>query len=63
MEKAIAKARAAGLYVGSGMGLDVEYACAQIKRGVQWLQMGGDCGYLVHCMDQITSSVRSQLHT
>ena len=61
MEKVISKACAAGLFVGSGMGLDFEFACAQVRRGVQWLQMGCDCVYLVHAMDQITSGVRSRL--
>ena len=62
MEEVIAKARAAGLSVGSGLGVDAEYAYLQAKRGVQWLQVGGDCGYLVHCIDHITSSVRSRLN-
>jgi 2-keto-3-deoxy-L-rhamnonate aldolase RhmA len=60
MEEVIAKARAAGLSVGSGMGVDPEYAQIQAARGVQWLQIGGDCGYLVRCMDQITTTVRNQ---
>lgn len=61
MEKVIASARAAGVFVGSGMALDFEFACAQARRGVQWLQMGCDCVYLVYAMDQITAGVRSRL--
>jgi len=61
MEKIIASARRAGLSVGSGLGTDPDYACILVRRGVQWLQMGGDCGYLVHCADWLTSSVRNRL--
>ena len=61
MEKVIAKAKAADVFVGSGLGADPEFAYAQAARGVQWLQMGGDCHYLISCMDQMTSTVRSRL--
>ncbi len=61
VETVIAKTRAAGLFVGSGMGTDAAYATMMAKRGVQWLQVGGDFGYLVMAMDQITASIRSQL--
>ena len=61
LEKVIASARAAGLSVGSGMPADPEFALLQVKRGVQWLQLGGDCGYLVAFADQLTSQVRQRL--
>ena len=61
MEKAIAAARSAGLYVGSGMGPDPDFACAQARRGVQWLQVGGDCSYLVRSADQLTAAIRQRL--
>lgn len=61
IETVIAKTRAAGLFVGSGMGTDAAYAATMARRGVQWLQVGGDFGYLVMAMDQITASIRSQL--
>jgi len=61
IEAIVAKARAAGLFVGSGMGADPEYAARMAGRGVQWLQVGDDCGYLVRCMDEITRSVRDRL--
>jgi 2-keto-3-deoxy-L-rhamnonate aldolase RhmA len=57
----ISKARAAGLAVGAGMNADADYACVMAKRGVQWIQLGCDFGYLVGFMDQITASVRSRL--
>ena len=61
MEKVVAKARGAGLFVGSGMPVDPEFACAQARRGVQMLQIGGDCAYLVSCAEQISSTVRGGL--
>jgi 2-keto-3-deoxy-L-rhamnonate aldolase RhmA len=60
LETIIAKTRAAGLFVGSGMGPDANYAAKMVKRGVQWLQVGDDCGYMIMAMDQIVSSVRRQ---
>ena len=63
IETIIRKTRAAGLYVGSGMGLDPDYARVMVGRGVQWLQVGGDCDFLVNQMDQIASQVRSSRAT
>ena len=60
MEKVIAAARAAGVYVGSGMPLDAGFAANQVRRGVQWLQMGGDFELLIRAMQQMTTEVRSQ---
>ena len=58
---AAAAARSAGIFVGSGMAVDVDYACLQAKRGVQWILIGGDCGYLVDYADEMASDVRSRL--
>ena len=57
----ISKARGAGVFVGSGMGPDPEFAYRMAQRGIQWLQVGQDCSYLVKYMDFITSSIRSSL--
>lgn len=61
MEKVIASARRAGILVGSGMGADPAFACAQARRGVQWLQVGGDCAYLIRSADQVTAAIRGEL--
>jgi 2-dehydro-3-deoxyglucarate aldolase/4-hydroxy-2-oxoheptanedioate aldolase len=61
LEKVIASARGAGLSVGSGMPADPEFAALQVRRGVQWLQMGGDCGYLVAHADQMVRQLRQRL--
>jgi 2-keto-3-deoxy-L-rhamnonate aldolase RhmA len=61
LEKVIASAKRAGLSVGSGMPADAEFAALQVRRGVQWLQMGGDCGYLVAWAEQMVGQLRQRL--
>jgi 2-dehydro-3-deoxyglucarate aldolase/4-hydroxy-2-oxoheptanedioate aldolase len=61
IETIIAQSRAAGLAVGAGMGTDATYAARMARRGVQWLQVGGDSGYLVHAIDGITAGIRAEL--
>ena len=61
IDHVIARARAAGVFVGSGMGADAAYAVRMAKRGVQWVQIGGDYGYLVAHMDQLTQAVKAGL--
>ena len=61
VDSIIARTRAAGLFVGAGMAPDARFALGMAKRGVQWLQVGDDCGYMILAMDQITAEVRSQL--
>lgn len=58
MERVIVAALAAGVSVGSGLGANTEFGLAQVRRGVQWLQVGGDCEYLVRGMDQLFSAIR-----
>ncbi len=61
IEKVIASARKAGVFVGSGMGIDASYAKTLVQRGVQWLQMGGDCGLLIWAAERLGSEVRAKL--
>ncbi len=61
LDKIISKTRAAGLFVGSGMGPDPNFAVKMARRGVQWLQVGDDCGYMILAMNQIATSIHSQL--
>jgi 2-keto-3-deoxy-L-rhamnonate aldolase RhmA len=61
MDMVIDKARSAGLFIGSGLGADPDYAYTLIKRGVQWVQMGCDFHYITNHIDQIVSSVYSRL--
>lgn len=61
LDTIITKSRAAGRFVGSGMGTDAHFATSMAQRGVQWLQVGGDCDYMVLAMDQITAAIHSRL--
>jgi len=61
IETVIAKTRTAGLFIGSGMGASVDYACTMARRGVQWIQMGGDFEYMIKFADQMATSVRERL--
>ncbi|MDO8685142.1 MAG: aldolase/citrate lyase family protein [Clostridiales bacterium] len=61
IETIISKTRAAGLFIGAGMGPDPDYACTMAKRGVQWLQVGGDFGYLIKTADDIVSTIQTRL--
>lgn len=61
IETIVKKARDAGLFVGAGMGTDPDYAYIMAKRGVQWLQIGGDFGYLIAYVDELNLSVRSRI--
>ncbi|MEE2659223.1 MAG: aldolase/citrate lyase family protein [Candidatus Latescibacterota bacterium] len=61
MEKVLAAARDRGLPVGSGMPVDAEFAMLQASRGVQWLQIGGDCRYMAQGADDIFAEIRARL--
>jgi 2-keto-3-deoxy-L-rhamnonate aldolase RhmA len=61
LEHVIARARAAGCLVGAGMGVDAANAIRMGRRGVQWVQIGGDCGYMVTQMDLLNQQVREGL--
>jgi 2-dehydro-3-deoxyglucarate aldolase/4-hydroxy-2-oxoheptanedioate aldolase len=55
------RARAAGHYCGIGMAPNVEHAARAIKQGVQWVQFGGDCGFLIDSAERLYGRVRQQL--
>ena len=61
MERVIAAASARGLPVGSGMPVDLEYAAVQARRGVQWLQIGGDIPHLMLAVADTVKTVRQRL--
>lgn len=61
IERVIAAARAAGIYIGSGMGVDPVYAATMARRGCQWLQVGDDCGYLVQTADRLRRDINALL--
>jgi len=59
IEEIATRARAAGLFVGAGMGPDAAYARRLAGLGVQWLQIGCDFSYLVTMADKIMESART----
>ncbi|MEZ4864588.1 MAG: aldolase/citrate lyase family protein [Caldilineaceae bacterium] len=61
IETVIAKSRAAGCFVGAGMGTDPAYAATMAQRGVQWLQVGCDYGYLVEGMEGLAAAIRARV--
>jgi 4-hydroxy-2-oxoheptanedioate aldolase len=62
MEGVIAKALAAGKYVGCGGGSDPAYVAGMIRRGVQWFQYGGDYGYLIYAATQLIEAVHAAVN-
>ena len=61
MQTVVSKARSAGLSVGAGMGTDPEFACFMAELGAQWIQVGGDYGYMVKYADDMMSTLRCRL--
>jgi 2-keto-3-deoxy-L-rhamnonate aldolase RhmA len=61
IEQIIARCRAAGLSVGAGMGVDAGYAAKMAQRGVQWLQVGSDFGYMIQALDRVAAEIRVRL--
>ena len=59
MQTIISKARAAGLHVGAGLPDDPEIIAEMIKRGVQWMSIGGDAGYLWQHFDRVAAAARA----
>jgi 2-keto-3-deoxy-L-rhamnonate aldolase RhmA len=57
------RSRAAGRYVGIGMAPDVEHALRAARQGVQWVQIGGDCGFMIESADRLYGRVRDRVST
>jgi 2-keto-3-deoxy-L-rhamnonate aldolase RhmA len=55
----IEKTRARGKIVGVGGGDDPKTAQRWIDRGVQWLQLGGDGGYMLSHAKRIVAAIRN----
>lgn len=61
LEMIISKAKAAGLFVGAGVDVNVDRIYSLANKGVQWIEIGEDYSYLIKCMDEVTASVRSKM--
>jgi 2-keto-3-deoxy-L-rhamnonate aldolase RhmA len=58
LDTIVTKARAAGKYVGTGMGAYAGNAIEAVTRGVQWIQCGDDYGYMVAYADNLMNEIR-----
>jgi len=54
-------ARAAGKYVGIGMGADREHALEAVGLGVQWVQAGNDFEYMIGFCERLYADIRTGL--
>ncbi len=61
IRKVAATARAAGLYVGIGMGADQKHALEAAELGVQWIQCGNDYNLMIRAADDLYASIRQSL--
>ena len=58
IRQVVDKARQAGVYVGMGMGEDVDYAKQAFDMGVDWVQCGSDFGYLINFAEDLYRRIR-----
>lgn len=60
MRTVASKARAAGKFIGSGLGANPAFAKLLIDCGVQWLQAGNDFEYMIRACEQTFSQIRGE---
>lgn len=63
MQRIIAAARNTGKIVGTGMGASATEALHAVTLGVQWIQCGDDCAYMVSRADELMQRIRSGVHS
>ena len=61
MNRVIASATDAGVYVGAGLGLDASYGLTLANRGVKWLQMGCDILAMIDGINKSVTDLRDLL--
>jgi 2-keto-3-deoxy-L-rhamnonate aldolase RhmA len=61
MERVLAKAKPAGIPVSIALGSDPAVLASWVKRGVQWITIGGDIGFMLQAANQIAGQLRQQL--
>ena len=61
IQRIVSAAKAAGIFVGAGMGVEPSYAATLRRLGVDWLQLGGDFSYLVWAADRILAEARQAM--
>ena len=58
MKTAASKAKAAGKFIGSGLGANPEFARVLIDCGVQWMQAGNDFEYMIQGCRRTLDDIR-----
>jgi len=58
MKTVAAQARAAGKFIGSGLGADPQFARVLIDCGVQWLQAGNDFEFMLQGCRRTFDAIR-----
>ena len=60
LRRIVQSAKAHGKYIGTGMGAYADAAMDAAAMGIQWIQCGGDYGYMVAKVDDLMSSLRTR---
>ena len=58
MKMVASKARAAGKFIGAGLGANPEFAAVLLDCGIQWLQAGGDFEYMIQGCERTFERIR-----
>jgi 2-keto-3-deoxy-L-rhamnonate aldolase RhmA len=61
MQIAIDKARAAGIFVGMGVGGDPDLLIEWIEKGIQWITLGNDVSLMLGAADYAVGRLREHL--
>ena len=61
IETIVGKAHDAGLHVGVGEGPNAQGAVKWAKMGIDWIQCGGDVGYMLKMANSLFSEIRSTI--
>ena len=59
MKTVASKAKAAGKFIGAGLGANPEFAQVLIDCGVQWLQAGSDFEYMIQGCQRTFDEIRA----
>ncbi len=60
MKTVASKAKAAGKFIGSGLGANPKFAKLLIDCGVQWMQAGNDFEYMIRNCERTFSQIRGE---
>jgi 2-keto-3-deoxy-L-rhamnonate aldolase RhmA len=58
MKTVASRAKAAGKFIGSGLGANPEFAAVLLDCGVQWLQAGNDFEFLIQACQRTFDAIR-----